>query len=74
MQINLQQSGLEEQISPEDFKEHRDRIEAERARLQNTMDSIKQSQYLIKADFEVTLQLATELDFPFEKGNFDERR
>ena len=70
----MQQLMLEEQISLENFKEHRARIEAERARPQNTVDSIKQSQHLIKADFEVALQLATELDFLFEKDNFDERR
>ncbi len=48
--------------------------EAERARLQNTVDVIKQRRHLIRADFEVALQLATELDFLFEKGNFEERR
>ena len=44
------------------------------AGLQNIVDAIKQRQHLIKADFEVALQLATELDFLFEKGNFDEKR
>ncbi len=42
--------------------------------MQNTVDSITQRQHLIKADFEVALQLAIELDFLFERGNFDERR
>ena len=28
----------------------------------------------MKADFEIALQLATELDFLFDKGNFEERR
>lgn len=36
--------------------------------------NISQKQHLIKADFEVALQLATELDFLFEKGTFDEKR
>ena len=44
------------------------------ARLQNIVDAIKQRQHLIKADFEVVLQLATELDFLFEKVTFDEKR
>ncbi len=44
------------------------------ARLQNIVDAIKQRQHLIKADFEVALQLATELDFLFEKETFDEKR
>ncbi len=49
-------------------------IEAERSRLKNTVDAIRQRQHLVKADFEVALQLATELDFLFEKGTFDERQ
>jgi len=64
---------LEEEISLDDFKHHRARIEAERAKLQNTVDVIRQRRHLIKADFEIALQLAIELDFLFEKGNFDER-
>lgn len=74
MEKNLQRLVIEEEISFEDFKEHRSRIEAERARLNNTVDAIKQRQHLVKADFEIALQLATELDFLFDKGNFDERR
>ncbi len=71
---NLQHLYLEEDISYHDFREHRARIEAERSRLTNTVDAIKQRQHLVKADFEIALQLATELDFLFTKGNFDERR
>jgi len=74
MEKRLQQLVLEEEISLADFKEHRIKIEAERVRLQNVVDSISQKQHLIKADFEVALQLATELDFLFEKGTFDEKR
>jgi len=74
MERNLQQLVIEEEISFADFKEHRSRIEAERARLKNTVDSIKQRQHLVKADFEIALQLATEMDFLFDKGTFDERR
>jgi len=69
-----QRPYLEEDISYQDFREYRARIEAERSRLTNTVDAIKQRQHLVKADFEIALQLATELDFLFEKGNFDERR
>ncbi len=71
---NLQRLVIEEQISFEDFKEHRSQIEVERARLKNTVDAIRQRQHLVKADFEIALQLATELDFLFEKGTFDEKR
>ena len=65
---------LEEEISKSDFKEHRIRIEAERAKLRNTIDVLSQRQNLIKADFEVALQLATELEFLYDKANFDEKR
>lgn len=64
---------IEEEIPFDDFKEHRARIEAEKARLKNTVESIKQREHLVKADFEIALQLANELDFLFDKGNFDER-
>ena len=74
MEKNLQQLVIEEEISFIDFKEHRSRIEAERARLNNTVDVIRQRQHLVKADFEIALQPATQLDFLFDKGNFDERR
>jgi len=60
---NLQQLVLEEDISKSDFKEQRIRIEAERAKLKKTIDVLSQRQNLIKADFEVELRLATELDF-----------
>lgn len=74
MEKNLQRLALEEEISFADFKEHRSQIEAERSRLNIIVDSIKQRQHLVKADFEIALQLATELDFLFNKGNFDEKR
>ncbi|MDD5511447.1 MAG: recombinase family protein [Dehalococcoidales bacterium] len=74
MEKNLQRLVIEEQISYEDFKEHRAQIEAEKSRLKNTVDAIRQRQHLIKADFEVALELATQLDFLFDKGTFDEKR
>lgn len=74
MEKNLQQLAIEEEISISDFKEHRARIESERARLNVTIDAIKQRQHLVKADFELALQLAGELDYLFEHGNFDEKR
>ena len=71
MEKNLQQVVIEEQISFEDFKEHRFQIKEERAKLKNTVDAIKQHQNLVKADFEIALKLATKLDFLCEKGTFD---
>ena len=70
---NLQRLVIEEEISFDDFKEHRSQIEAERARLTTTVDAIRQRQHLVEADFEIALQLATELDFLFDRGNFDEK-
>jgi len=74
MEKNLQRLYMEEEISHADFKEHRSQIEAERSRLRTTVDVIRQRQHLVRADFEIALELATQLDFLFEKGNFDEKR
>ncbi len=74
MEKNLQRLYVEEEMSLADFKEHRSQIEAERSRLRITVDGIRQNQHLIRADFEVALQLATQLDFLYENGNFDQRR
>ena len=74
MEKNLQSLYMEEEISLADFKEHRSHIEAERSRLKTNVDSIRQRQHLVKADFEVALQLATQFDFLYRNGNFDQRR
>jgi chromosome segregation ATPase len=74
MEKNLQRLYVEEEISLADFKEHRSQIEAERSRFRTTVDSIRQRQHLIKADFEIALQLATQFDEIYEEGNFDQRR
>ena len=74
MEKNLQRLVIEEEISFEDFKEHRARIEAERGRLRNLVEVIRSRQHLVKGDFEIALQLASELGFLFSRGNFDERR
>jgi DNA invertase Pin-like site-specific DNA recombinase len=74
MEKNLQRLFVEEEISHKDFREYRSQIEAERSRLRNTVDIIRQSRHLVIADFEIALELATQLDFLFERGNFDQRR
>jgi len=74
MEKNLQQLMIEDQISMSDFKEHRNRIDSERAKLKNSVEAISQRQHLIKADFEIALQMAVELDYLFDKANEDERR
>ena len=74
MEKNLQTLYIEEGISPQDFRDHRSRIEAERSRLITTVEVIKQRQHLVKADFEIALELCTQMDELWGKGNFDERR
>jgi len=74
MEKNLQRLVIEEQISFEDFKEHRSRIEAERASLKDLVESIVSRQGLVKGDFEMALQLANELDFLYANGDNDEKR
>ncbi|MBI4303777.1 MAG: hypothetical protein HY665_05520 [Chloroflexi bacterium] len=74
MEKNLQRLYVEEEISLADFKENRAQIEAERSRLRTTVDGIRQRQHLIKADFEVALELATQFEFIYQNGNFDQRR
>jgi 16S rRNA C967 or C1407 C5-methylase (RsmB/RsmF family) len=70
MEKNLQRLYVEEEISLVDFKEHRSQIEAKRSRLRITVDGIRQNQYLIRADFEVALELATQFDFLYENPDF----
>ena len=71
MEKNLQKLVIEEDISFKDFKEHRARIEAGRANLKSLVETINSRQTLVKADFEIAIQLASELDFLFEKGDND---
>jgi len=74
MEKNLQRLVMEEEISLEDFKEHRASIVAERANLKTLVDTIDYRQSMVRADFEIALQLASEFDFLFAKGDNDERR
>ena len=74
MEKNLQRLVIEEEISFEDFKEHRCRIEAEKANLRDLVESVTSRQGLVKGDFEIALQLANELDFLYANGDNDERR
>jgi len=74
MEKNLQRLIIEEEISFKDFKEHRARIEAERANLKTLVDTVNYGQNQVRANFELALQLASQLDFLFSKGNNDERR
>jgi len=74
MEKNVQRPMIEGEIPLENFKEHQAQIESERARLKSTVDVIKGQRELVKADFEIALDLARQFDFLFDKGNYDERR
>ena len=65
---------IEEGISQQDFREHRSQIEAEKSHLITTVEVIKQHQHLVKADFEIALELCTQMNDLWEKGGFDGRR
>jgi len=71
---NLQRLAIEEEISIEDFKEHRARIEAERKNLKDLVEMISSRRSLVKGDFEIALQISSELDNLFNEGDNDERR
>jgi DNA invertase Pin-like site-specific DNA recombinase len=74
MEKNLQEIFLEEEISKEDFKERRLRIQAERTNLKYLVDTIESRRGLVRTDFEIGLQIANQLDSIFENGNNDSRR
>jgi hypothetical protein len=74
MERNLQRLTIEEGISFEDFRTHRADIEAERAELTALVETIRSRRSLVKADFDVALNLAQQLGFLFDRGNLDEKR
>ncbi len=74
MEKNLQRLVIEDSISFADFKEHRTEIEAERAKLNDLIDTIKARRKLVTGDFRIALDLAKQLDYLFDKGSFDEKR
>jgi len=71
---NLQRLAIGEEISIEDFKDHRARIEAERRNLKDLVEMISCRRSLVKGDFHIALQLSSELDNLFSGGDNDERR
>ena len=74
MEKNLQEIFLEEQVSKEDYKEHRLRIQALKTNLKYLVDTIESRRGLVRSDFEFILRLANNLDSIFEKGDNDNRR
>jgi len=74
MEKNLQDIFLEEEISKEDFKERRLRIQAERTNLRYLVDTIESRRGLVRADFKFALRVVNNLDSIFEKGDNDNLR
>ena len=74
MEKNLQELVLEEQISRGDFKQHRMRIEAERANLKDMVETISSQRRFARGDFETALETASTLDFLYRTSNNDNRR
>ena len=77
MEENLQRLAIEEGISFQDFREHREHravIEAERAKLNDLIETIRSRRNLVKADFQMALNLAKQLDFLYDKATFAEKR
>ena len=74
MEKTLQELLLEEEISKEDFKERRLRIQAEKTNLKYLVDTIESRRGLVRTDFEAGLQLANKLDSVYENGDNNIRR
>ena len=74
MENNLQKLAIEEEISFQDFGEHRTETDIERAKLNDLIKTIRSKHNLVKADFEIALNLTRRLNFLFEKGTFAEKR
>ena len=71
---NINRMAAEEIISWDEFKELRDEVESEEASLESRIEFITRHQTLFAADFELALDIACNLGWLFEKGNFEERR
>ena len=71
---NINRMAAEQVISWEEFKELRDEVESEEATLKLRIDSYTKHQTLFAADFEIALDIACNLAWLYEKGNFAERR
>jgi len=74
MEKNLQELVLEEQISRVDFKQHRLRIEAERANLRDMVETVSSRKRLVRGDFETALETVSKLDLLYENADNDNRR
>jgi hypothetical protein len=71
---NINRMAAEEIISWDEFKELRDELENDEAKLKERIDFITRHQTLFAADFELALDITCNLDWLYEKGSFEERR
>jgi hypothetical protein len=74
MEKNLQELVLEEEISKDDFKQHRMRIEAEKANLKDLVETIRSRMRFVRGDFETALEIARNLDLLYKFGDDENRR
>jgi hypothetical protein len=74
MEKTLQELLPEEEISKEDFKERRLRIQAEKTNLKYLVDTIESRRGLVRTEFEAGLQLVNKLDSVYENGDNNIRR
>ena len=71
---NINRMAAEEIISWDEFRELRDEVESEEASLRARIDFITNHQTLLAADFDLALDIACNLSWLYEKGDFEERR
>ena len=71
---NVNRMAAEQIIGWDEFKELRDELEGEEATLKSRIDFITRHQTLFAADFELALDIACNLGWLYERGNFEERR
>jgi hypothetical protein len=71
---NINRMAAEQVIGWDEFKELRAEVESEEAELTSRIDFITRHQVLFSADFELALDIACNLGWLFEKGDFAERR
>ena len=66
--------AAEQIIDWDEFKELRNEVESEEAELRSRIDFITKHQTLFAADFELAMDIACNVGWLYEKGNFEERR
>ena len=71
---NINRMAAEQVINWDEFKELRDEVESEELTLKSRIDFITKHQTLFAADFELAFDIACNLAWLYENGDFAERR